>query len=49
MEFNPNKTPVEVIREIKFGGTCFRDSCSGVNRKWCRNSWKEFTELKNID
>ena len=49
MEFNPNKTPVEVIREIKFGGTYFRDSCSGVNRKWCRNSWKEFTELKNID
>ena len=31
------------------GGTYFRDICSGVNRKWYRNSWKEFNELENID
>ena len=33
MEFNPNKTPVEVITEGAFGGTCFRDIYSSVNRK----------------
>ena len=33
MEFNPNKTPVEVITEEAFGGTCFRDIYSSVNRK----------------
>ena len=48
MEFNRNKTTVEEIREIKFGGTYFGDNCSGVNRKWYRNLWKEFTVLKNI-
>ena len=25
MEFNPNKTPVEIIKESVFGGTYFRD------------------------
>ena len=49
MDFNPNKTPVKVTKEGAFGGTYFRDIYSGVNRKWCRNSWKEFNELKNID
>ena len=49
MGFNPNKTPVKVIKEGAFGGTYFRDIYSGVNRKWGRNSWKEFNELKNID
>ena len=34
MEFNRNKTTVEEIREIKFGGTYFGDNCSGVNRKF---------------
>ena len=49
MKFNPNKTPVEVIKEGAFGGTYFRDIYSGVNRKWYRNSSKDFNELKNID
>ena len=49
MEFNPSKTPVEIIKEKAFGGTYYRDIYSGVNRKWYKNSWKEFTELKNID
>ena len=31
MEFNPNKTPVEVIKEDSFGGAYFRDIFSGVN------------------
>ena len=47
MELNP--TPVEVIKEGAFGGPHFRDIYSGVNRKWFRNSWKEFNELKNTD
>ena len=33
MEFNPNKIPVEVIKERVFGGTYFRDIYSGVQRK----------------
>ena len=49
MEYNPNKTPVQVIKEDHFGGTFFRDIYSGANGKWYRNSWKEFNELKNID
>ena len=49
MKFNPNKKPIEVIKEGAFGGTYFRDIYSGVNGKRYRNSWKEFNELKNID
>ena len=49
MEFNPNKTPVEIIKEGVFGGTYFRDIYSGLNRKWYKNSWREFNKLKNID
>ena len=37
MEFNSNKTPVEVIKEGAFGGTYFRDIYSGANRKWYIN------------
>ena len=48
MNFSPNKTPIEVIREVAFGGTYFRDIYSGINRKWYQNSWKEFVQLKNI-
>ena len=33
MEFNSNKTPVEVIKEGPFGGTYFRDIYSCVNEK----------------
>ena len=49
MDFSPNKTPVEVIREGAFGGTYFRDIYSGINGKWYKNSWTEFDQLKNIN
>ena len=49
MDFSPNKTPIEVIKEDAFGGTVFRDIYSGINGKWYRKSWKEFDKLKNID
>ena len=49
MDFSPNKTPIEVIREDAFGGTYFRDIYSGINEKWYKNSWKEFDQLKNIN
>ena len=49
MDSSPNKTPIEEIREGTFGGTYFRDIYSGINGKWYKNSWKEFTQLKNID
>ena len=46
IEFNPNKTPIEIIKEEAFGGMYFRDIYLGVNGKWYRNSWEEFNELK---
>ena len=49
MNFSPNKTPIEVIREGAFGRTYFRDIYSGINEKWYKNSWKEFDQLENID
>ena len=49
MGFGANKTPVEVIKEGAFGGTCFRDIYSGIYGKWYKKSWKEFDQLKNID
>ena len=49
MSFNPNKTPIEIIKEGAFGGTCFRDIYSSINGKWYRNSWKEFHFLERID
>ena len=49
MDFGTNKTPVEIIKEDAFGGTYFRDICSGVNGKWYKSSWKEFDVLENIN
>ena len=53
MDFNPNRTPIECnsIEIIKgaFAGTYFRDVYSNINKKWYKNSWKEFVHLKNID
>ena len=49
MKFGANKTPVQIIKEGAFGGTCFRDIYSGINGKWNRKSWKEFDQLKDID
>ena len=33
MNFNPNKTPIEVIKEGAFGGTYFRDIYPGIHIK----------------
>ena len=49
MDFSPNKTPIEIIKEGSFGGTYFRDIYSSVTGKLFKNSWKEFNQLKNID
>ena len=49
MNFGPNKTPIEIIKESAFGGTYFRNIDSGFNKKWYKFSWKEFVHLKNID
>ena len=48
MDFNPNKTPIQIIKEGAFGGTYFRNVYSNINKKWYKNSWKEFIHLKNI-
>ena len=40
MDFDTNKTPIEVIKEGTFGGICLRDIYSGVNGKWYRKTWK---------
>ena len=42
MNFSPNKTPTEIIKEGAFGGTYFRDISSNINEKWYKNLWKEF-------
>ena len=49
MNFSPNKTPIEVIGEGAFSGNYFRDIYSNIDKKWYKNSWKEFIHLKNID
>ena len=49
MLFNPNKTPIEIIKEGAFGGTYFRDIYSSINGKRYRNSWKELDFLERID
>ena len=46
MNFSPNKTPIEIIREVAFGGTYFTDIYYGINEKWYKNSWKKFVQLK---
>ena len=38
MDFNPNKTPIEMIKEGAFGGTYFRNIYSCINEKWYKNS-----------
>ena len=46
MNFNPNKTPIEIIKEGTFGGTYFRDIYSSIIEKWYKSSWKEFVHIK---
>ena len=40
MNFSPNKTQIEIIKEGAFGGIYFRKIYSGINEKWYKNSWK---------
>ena len=40
MDFVANKTPIDVIWEVAFGGTYFRDIYSSINGKWYKKSWK---------
>ena len=54
MDFNPNKTQIEcnsieIIKEGGFAGTYVRDVYSNINKKWYKNSLKEFIHLRNID
>ena len=49
MDFEANKTPVKLIKEVAFGGTYFSYIYSGINNKWYRKSGKELDGLKNID
>ena len=46
MNFNPNKIPIEIIKEGAFGGTYFRDIYSSIIEKWYKSSWKEFVHIK---
>ena len=48
MDFSPNKTPIEIIKEGASGSTNFKDVSSNINKKWYKHSWKEFVHLKNI-
>ena len=49
MDFNPNKTPIKIIKEGAFGSTYFRDIYSGINEKWYKYSWEEFDPSKSIN
>ena len=49
MNFDTNKTLVEIIKEGAFGRTYFENIYSGINDKWYKDSWREFDELKDID
>ena len=49
IDFRPNKTPIEVIKEGAFGGTYFRNMYSGINGKWYRKTWEKFDLLKDSD
>ena len=49
MNFDTDKTHVEITKEGAFGGTYFRDIYWGGNGKWYKESWKEFDVLENID
>ena len=40
MNFNPNKTPTEAIREGGFGGTYCRDIYSSVTKSGTKNHGK---------
>ena len=40
MDFEPNKTPVEIIKEGSYGGTYFREIYSSVNGKFYKDCWK---------
>ena len=33
MDFNANKTPIQIIKEAAFGSTYFRDVYSDINKK----------------
>ena len=46
MDFGANKTPVEVIKEVVFGGTYFRDIYSAITGKWYKKSWKNSISTK---
>ena len=37
MNFNPRKTPIEIIKEGVFWGTYFRDIYSSITEKWYKN------------
>ena len=38
MNFSPNKTPIEIIKEGSFDHNFFRDVYSNINKKWYKNS-----------
>ena len=38
-----------MIKKGAFGGNYFKDIYSSVTDKWYKNSWKEFSVLKDID
>ena len=46
MNFGSNKTPVKVIKEDAFGGTCFIDIYSGVSSKWYKKNGKNLRNSK---
>ena len=48
MEFHPNITPIDVIKNSAFGGTYFRNIYSNLNKKWYKNSWRGIQRIQRI-
>ena len=46
MNFSPNKTTIEVIKEGAFGGTYFRDNYSGINETWYKKNMERICSVK---
>ena len=46
MNFSPNKTSIEIIKESAFGGTYFRDIYSGINEKMVQKSMERICSVK---
>lgn len=50
MEFNPNRTPADILKEGSFGETSINNRYSNVTNKQHNDYWKELSNpLNDVD